>query len=212
MFFNQMKPGLHTYRSSGGTSILVHDCKYYFFPFSVLCRPAAKQLGFDGIHFDQLGNISDSADQNMQMGQNFGKFLNLSQTILNRNYGLQQTFNFVNGFGWNNTELSNIQFPYWEVWNDDIEKEFWQTPSASVNGVYARYPQPGCCGNPPGFTADELMVGRWKVACEHNSSYLLVGNGNQRLQGPYFPGAINISLEEQEEIQQAILQCRNETD
>ncbi|CAE8649073.1 unnamed protein product [Polarella glacialis] len=175
-----------------------------------LWAPAAASLGFDGIHWDQLGRVSDDAAQNAKLASGIGTFLERSGRELRRAWGLKQTFNFVDGFGWHPSLYqvvgaggSVVEFPYWECWSDATEWIFWSLFNFSSQGeghrhalghaVFARYPDPSCCGNPAGALADDLMWARWMRAASACGSYLVLGDGDSRLVREYFPGSARLS-------------------
>eukprot|EP00929_Paragymnodinium_shiwhaense_P044272 TRINITY_DN22714_c0_g2_i2.p1 TRINITY_DN22714_c0_g2~~TRINITY_DN22714_c0_g2_i2.p1 ORF type:complete len:395 (+),score=55.08 TRINITY_DN22714_c0_g2_i2:190-1374(+) len=169
-----------------------------------LWAPYAVALGFDGIHWDQLGSISDDDAQNARMGREIATFLRRAGQRLSKEHGLLQTFNFVNGFGWDDSLYtlageSVVQFPYWEVWDDSKECDFWklfnfsaaprppQPTADAAHAVFARYPDPGCCDNDPSAKADDIMLHRWQQATSACATYLVLGDGDRRLNREYFP-------------------------
>jgi hypothetical protein len=168
-----------------------------------LWAPAAVSLGFDGIHWDQLGRVSDDASQNAMMARGIRDFLQGARQRLNSKFGLAQTFNFVDGFGWHESLYSGergsgtVEFPYWECWSDATEWIFWSLFNFSQqasdrshdrgHAVFARYPGPGCCGNPDSSPLDDLMWERWMRAASGCTSYLVLGDGDRHLVNEYFP-------------------------
>lgn len=168
-----------------------------------LWAPAAVSLGFDGIHWDQLGRVSDDAEQNALMARGIRDFLHAARQRLSSKFGLAQTFNFVDGFGWHESLYSGgrgsgtVEFPYWECWSDATEWIFWSLfnfsqeardrSHARGHAVFARYPGPGCCGNPDSSPLDDLMWERWMRAASGCTSYLVLGDGDRHLVNEYFP-------------------------
>eukprot|EP00928_Gymnodinium_smaydae_P034732 TRINITY_DN24549_c0_g1_i1.p1 TRINITY_DN24549_c0_g1~~TRINITY_DN24549_c0_g1_i1.p1 ORF type:complete len:404 (-),score=41.72 TRINITY_DN24549_c0_g1_i1:3-1214(-) len=161
---------------------------------------AAKSFGFHGIHWDQLGRVSDDDGQNSKMASNLRIFLQRSHKRLWDEWRLRQTMNFVDGFGWHpsfydsSSSHNVIQFPYWEVWADATEWIYWSMFNYSGEPlqqqgrpVIARYPDPSCCANPSGSSADDLMWARWNMAASACGRYLVLGDGNRRLMREYFP-------------------------
>jgi hypothetical protein len=168
-----------------------------------LWAPAAVKLGFNGIHWDQLGRVSDDAGQNAMMAKGIRAFLLRAGQRLRSKFGLSQTFNFVDGFGWHESLYSaehgqgTVEFPYWECWSDATEWIFWSLFNFSHSAgdrehdhgraVFARYPGPGCCGNPASSSLDDLMWERWARAASACGSYLVLGDGDHHLVNEYFP-------------------------
>lgn len=190
-------PGSTPYENSDGRQVTwlknsPYPCFYVYQPTVAWARrqasiwgAAAADLGFDGIHWDQLGVQSDSAAQNAWMGANFSLYLNETRRVLQQQQ-LRQSFNFVDGFGWRSNlylpaapNISSVTFPYWECWSDAAENAFFGL--AIPGSVFARYPDPGCCGNPPGFSADDLMVPRFNKSAAACGSYILVGDGERQV-------------------------------
>lgn len=168
-----------------------------------LWAPMARNLGFDGIHWDQLGAVSDDPGQNVEMAAGVRAFLLQAGETLKSKWDLRQTMNFVDGFGWHpslydvNTGEGLVEFPYWECWSDTTEWMFWNFFNFSQPGlarvrphaVFARYPEPSCCGNHVGSSADDNIWARWKRAASACSTYLVLGDGRQRLVQEYFPAS-----------------------
>lgn len=175
--------------------------------------PVARELGFDGIHWDQLGRVSDDPDQNAEMAASIPTFLKRTGRRLRDEWGLDQTFNFVDGFGWHpslyygDDGLNVVAFPYWECWNDASEWIFWsmfnfsaqpendghhpgrslRSPSPGAQAVFVRYPDPACCGNDAASTVEANILARWSRATSSCNTYLLVGDGQRHLLNGYFP-------------------------
>lgn len=131
------------------------------------------------------------------MVSNVATFLRHSRKRLAEEWNLRQTFNFVDGFGWHPSlyehggNSSTVEFPYWECWNDQTEWIFWSlfnfTAEPSGHAVFARYPDPDCCGNPSGSDPEATLLQRWERAGSACNAYLVLGDGNRRLNREYFP-------------------------
>ena len=82
----------------------------------------AAEIGFSGIHWDTLGDKYGVA----AMGGDVPGFLRASRPVL-MTRGLEQTCNFVDGFGWepslfglSDCNSNTVAFPYWEAWSLQI--------------------------------------------------------------------------------------------
>ncbi|CAK0823378.1 unnamed protein product [Prorocentrum cordatum] len=164
---------------------------------------SAIRSGGRWVHWDQLGRVSDDAEQNALMARGIRDFLHAARQRLSSKFGLAQTFNFVDGFGWHESLYSGgrgsgtVEFPYWECWSDATEWIFWSLfnfsqeasdrSHARGHAVFARYPGPGCCGNPDSSPLDDLMWERWMRAASGCTSYLVLGDGDRHLVNEYFP-------------------------
>jgi hypothetical protein len=120
--------------------------------------PFAQQIGFDGIHWDALGPCDGAFGD----GQILGTFLRRTKTIL-AEFGLVQTANFVDGFGWDMALASEgvVEFPYWEVWTlprveDRFFEEMAKLPEEN-RGVFVCYRYGG--HNPPNISPHDLIQG-----------------------------------------------------
>ena len=49
---------------------------------------------------------------------------------------------------------------------------------------------------PEGSTDSEVMLARWAEAPKHRLMYLILGDNEKRLDGPYFPDAMPLSTSE----------------
>jgi len=158
--------------------------------------PAAAEMGFAGIHWDQVGRVTDDPQEVAEMVSNVATFLRHTRKRL-AEWDLRQTFNFVDGFGWHpslyehGSNSSTVEFPYWECWNDQTEWIFWSlfnfTAEPSGHAVFARYPDPNCCGNPSGSDPEATLLQRWERAGSACNAYLVLGDGSRRLNREYFP-------------------------
>jgi len=185
-----------------------------------------KSLGFHGIHWDTLGDFGHW-HQDTFPANPFGDgsptpdvagFLRAAVPIL-REYELEQTLNFVDGFGWDPTLLNEhtdhswigsagraIAFPYWEVWTVGREKHFFETVGADqyhkgfVLAMYPGYSKYHCCAKNERQNAAEygewpfdLGVKRWQMCLDHGGSYHFVVDGLRYLQGPFVADAVRCS-------------------
>lgn len=147
--------------------------------------PYALYLGFSGIHWDSLGYCNGAFGN----GEIFTIFLNSTARLL-KEHGLLQTFNFVDGFGYNPQLVLDgiITFPYWEVWTlPDVEDAFFNAMSQlpeDKKGVFV------CYGtgkhNPPSYSFNELICLRWDKCIKQGCKYLLIGDGCRTVKNEYF--------------------------
>mmetsp|Transcript_27122 Transcript_27122/g.77625 ORF Transcript_27122/g.77625 Transcript_27122/m.77625 type:complete len:436 (-) Transcript_27122:66-1373(-) len=194
----------------------------------------AAKLGFTGIHWDTFGDFGHYEEVNGPKNPFQGDkgapkpdipgFLRAALPILQK-YGLLQTLNFVNGFGWDPALLREevgkqweaqvgriIAFPYWEVWSPAKEKEFLETVAKDSNGfvvsMYPGYSKYHCClknerqnAAEYGVWPFELGMKRWKRAIAAGGTYHLVVDGLRYLQGPFVPDAVRFGSQEVEKLQ-----------
>lgn len=163
-------------------------------------------LGFSGIHWDTLGDLHNGLVT--KSGADVPGFLRAALPHL-RKEGLAQTCNFVDGFGWDRSLLgrtgwanSILAFPYWEIWNlPSVEDRFFTETLGG--GVFVCYP--GRAANHSGewhnwqvvgLEPVQVLIGRWRKARCHGSTYLAIGDGHKRLQMEYFPDKTSLSSEE----------------
>jgi hypothetical protein len=157
--------------------------------------PGVKDLGFDGIHWDTLGpKAGDYASE-----------INGTRAFLKRakenlaDLGLSQTLNFVDLAWWDPDLVATglVAFPYAEVWSMTSEKSYYAAMNdpalAGIWGVMAFYP---AVNKPEGWTDSEVMLARWAEAPKHRLLYLILGDDERRLVGPYFPDARPLSPSE----------------
>lgn len=176
----------------------------------------ASRLGFDGIHWDTLGSFSAA----MQANTDLPGFLLESRKILDQ-YQLQQTANFVDGFGWNPILIQESQpggrtvaFPYWETWNVPEQEQFFYNnvaPGPNGGGVFVCYP-----GRGPQHTGEvqntgfvgvwplDLLIDRWVKARRAGNTYLAIGDGVRHIETQYFPANVGISDADIIKIQQKV--------
>jgi hypothetical protein len=140
--------------------------------------PYCLYMKFDGIHWDSLGYSNGKFGD----GHIFTRFLTKTHQILS-NYGLKQTFNFVDGFGWNSKLVWDriIEFPYWEVWSLPTHEDYFFNEMlylpADKKGVFVCYTY-----------GDYALAYARKLKCLHNNcKYLMFGDGNRILYSEYFP-------------------------
>jgi len=157
----------------------------------------AASLRFSGIHWDTLGYFNPK----MRRLSDISGFLRTTQGVL-RDWGLAQTFNFADGFGWDASLLSDdnlpervLAFPYMEVWTvPRNEKLFFETVAPNGGGVFVCYPgrAPEHLGEPQnrfnkGVWPLDLLIMRWRKARASGNTYLAVGDGLQHVQTMYLP-------------------------
>jgi Glycosyl hydrolase family 66/KAP family P-loop domain len=145
-----------------------------------------KKLGFDGIHWDTLGPKAGD----------YGAEVNGTHAFLRRakrnlaDLGLSQTLNFVDLAWWDPDLVASglVAFPYAEVWSHALEERYYAAMNdpalAGIWGVMAFYPTVDT-----GWTDSEVMLARWAEAPKHRLMYLILGDDERRLVGPYFPDA-----------------------
>jgi hypothetical protein len=159
--------------------------------------PEVKKLGFDGIHWDTLGQ--KAGDPGAE-AEGTDKFLRRAKENLD-GFKLSQTLNFVDLNWWHNDLAADgvVAFPYAEVWSMDSEKRYYAAMNdpalAGMWGVMAFYPKED---KPEGWTESKVMLARWAEAPKHRLMYLVLGDNEKRLIGEYFPGAIPLSDSEKE--------------
>lgn len=150
--------------------------------------PFAKYLDFDGIHWDSLGYLGGILGD----GSVFTTFLSTTKNILMQ-CNLLQTFNFVDGFGWNPLLYKNdiIAFPYWEVWTLPLHEDHFfnqmsqlvfQNDKRPVFVCYSHGPH-----NPPVNCPLQLAHDRFINTDKRGCRYLMFGDGNRWLKSEYFP-------------------------
>ncbi len=146
-----------------------------------------KELGFDGIHWDTLGKKAEPGDEKKEE-DGIHNFLKKSHAIL-KELNLKQTANLVSCNWWDDKIIHQyLQFPYTEVWSESEEEDFYtkiqklfsipNTSPSQLLGVIAYYDED-----------EDVMNKRSKKASEYKCSYLMYGDGDKRLAGPYFPDA-----------------------
>lgn len=162
-----------------------------------------RELGASGIHWDQIG------DWEMKLSKaraDFPGFLRASLHILKRE-GLQQTINFVNGYGWDPTLMWDINagwvgraiaFPYWEVCSPKDYKRYEDYfRGRGVSFVSAQYLGKTCQHDTTGYDRDtnghlapmcplDVGIRRFKRLIENGGSYVFFTSGNNYIQDPLF--------------------------
>lgn len=152
--------------------------------------PYALYMGFDGVHWDSLGQCNGTLGD----GSIFGAFLRHTKKILS-SFGLLQTFNFVDGFGWDPSLVMDgtLEFAYWEVWTLPTHEDAFFEEMARLNltnersGVFVCYPHGS--HNPPGIHPADLANARQAKCSRLGCRYLLYGDGNRMIKNEYFPNA-----------------------
>lgn len=139
----------------------------------------ASSLGFSGILWGTLGDYQHSSSDH---GTDLAGFLRAAQPLLQAR-NLDQTCNFVDGFGWKKELVEDklIAFTYWSAPQGcSIEMK--------PGSVYV-------CAGKKEFDVDTI-VHRWRRARCVGSTYLAVGDGSRRLQTDYYPDAIDLTDED----------------
>jgi len=173
---------------------------------------APTSLGFSGIHWDTLGTW-DSPDH---LGlpahdASFTGFLRAAFPVL-RERGLEQTMNFVNGYGWDPLLARPVglgwigqvvAFPYWEVWSPDDEAKFHGEFSSRGGAVMAQYPGLDAHHGEidvqtqnvhlQGMEPLDIAILRWQVTVANGCTYVMVGDGLKHIRQPYFPNTMAMS-------------------
>lgn len=156
----------------------------------------AAEMEFSGIHWDTLGDFG--AGKASRNGADLYGFLEAAKPILQAN-GLEQTANFVDGFGWDDRLRNSgfIAFPYWEVWSvPRVSRRFFREacPGPAGGCVFVCYPgkdsQHSDGEQNSGFVGEQptqLLLDRWTLAKCMNHTYLAVGDGANHIQTEYFP-------------------------
>src|SRR5208282_5484871 len=152
--------------------------------------PAVRELGFDGIHWNTLGPIAGNYDSEVNGTHAFLRRARGNLAAL----GLSQTLNFVNLAWWNPdlVESGVVAFPYAEVLSTAKRKEYYDAMDnpklkrARIWGVMAFYPR---WDKPKGLSDSKVMLARWAEAPKHRLRYLILGDDEKYLVGPYFPEA-----------------------
>lgn len=167
----------------------------------------ARSLGFHGIHWDTLGDFEKMSSR----GCDLPGFLGAALPILRSEFGLAQTCNFVDGFGYDPSLLSpvgwagnKIAFPYWEVWTvPGVEDRFFEEVARGTASVFVCYPGKsaehhgeGQNVHAKGIWPLDLVARRWEKASSHGCTYLAIGDGLRRIQTEYFPDTIEIQHED----------------
>jgi len=165
----------------------------------------AADLGFSGIHWDTLGKFSAV----MQTQTDMPGFLRTTKAAVVAR-GLEQTANFVDGFGWDPSLIDDsqvggrtISFPYWETWTLPSQEDFFYdqvAPASGGGGVFVCYPgktqqHVGEWQNQAavGIWPFDLMIMRWQKARKTGNAYLAVGDGIRHIETQYFPANAPIS-------------------
>ncbi|CAJ1454301.1 unnamed protein product [Effrenium voratum] len=167
----------------------------------------AAELNFTGIHWDSLGDWDGG--KATAAGADFPGFLQETQKLLQA-LGLQQTANFVDGFGWSLEAKAVVEFPYWETWTiPAVSARFFAEAAQGGGAVWACYPGKDAAHDGEaqnrhfqGVEPAQLMSERWQAAQCTGNAYLLIGDGERRIQTEYFPDTVALTGEE-------ILQLQN---
>jgi hypothetical protein len=157
---------------------------------------AVKELGFDGIHWDTLGKIAGDPGAEAEGTDKFLRRAKENLTCL----GLSQTLNFVDLAWWKSDFVASglVEFPYAEVWSDDSKKSYYKVMDddpalAGMWGVMAFYTE-----------NSKVMLDRWAEAPKHRLMYLILGDDEKRLDGPYFPDAKPLSPSDKDKMKESL--------
>jgi len=174
-------------------------------------------IGASGVHWDAIGPWNNLLPEN---GADYPGFLRAAYRILRRS-GLQQTFNFVNGYGWDPSLMWDvgmgwrgavIAFPYWEVWTPYFETKFQDTFFGTGQSfVMAEYPGYTSShntteydwrtnGHRVGVAPLDLGIERFKMCAANGGSYVFVGDGSRHIQDPLFSDSAPMSAAEVEKV------------
>jgi len=158
----------------------------------------AQDVGFSGIHWNTLGNFDGELGQHSDVPG----FLRATKPLMEE-AKLGQTFNFVDGFQWDQSLMDEklIAFTFWPAWSRPKEDAF--VKNVPPGSVFLLFPgkdkdhkgewwQKDAKGKHP----FELIVNRWSHARCHGSTYLAVGDGNRHITTDYYPDAQEMSDEE----------------
>lgn len=153
----------------------------------------ASELGFAGIHWATVNEYSKDDD-----AHHVQEFLQGAAPALQAR-GLEQTWNFVDGFGWEPALVDEevVAFPVWEVLDgavdalDDIR-----------SGIVKRFPSvvtDGQSGKPIKF-----IERQWAKARCGGLSYLAIGDGSRALRNDYYPGARELNEAEIDDVRRHV--------
>jgi hypothetical protein len=164
--------------------------------------PEVKKLRFDGIHWDTLGQKAGDPGAEAEGTREFLRRAKESLAALE----LSQTLNFVDLNWWHNDLAADgvVAFPYAEVWSMDSEKRYYAAmndPALATWGVMAFYPKED---KPEKWTDSGVMLARWAEAPKHRLMYLILGDNEKRLDGPYFPNATPLSPSEKDKMKKSL--------
>jgi hypothetical protein len=142
-------------------------------------------LGFDGIHWDTLGPKAHYYDQETS---GIAAFLKEAAPQLLKLH-LMQTMNFLDLSWWQDDLQWVVAFPYAEVW--DFAGPHPQQP---LYDMLARIHRVGVMAY---YAEDSATIkARWAEAAMHQTRYLLIGDGLNRLHDPYFPNNLPLLPDE----------------
>lgn len=144
----------------------------------------AKGLGFSGIHWATVNGYASGGGA--QKESDVKEFLRESSVAL-KQHGLEQTWNFLNGFGWDKPLVRDgvVAFTIWEPFDHMTD------PFQALNaGVVKSFP----------VQEDEDFQGAldhlseaWARARCFGMHILAVGDGSRLLRNDYYPSALNMT-------------------
>jgi len=161
----------------------------------------AKRIGFSGIHWNTLGNFEGLLGENSDIAG----FLRETKRMVDR-AGLGQTFNFVDGYGFDESLAPDrdkvVAFVYWPAWSRPaMEDEFNQrAPPGSVflcfPGKDEHHEDEWWQEEAKGRQPFDLMIERWQRARCHGNAFLGVGDGTSYITTDYYPDAEEMTDEQ----------------
>lgn len=155
---------------------------------------AVKDLGFDGIHWDTLGSLS--SDYTVEE-RGVWDFIKTSFGLL-KQFGLRQNMNFVDLAWFDLRRVARyIEFPYAELWSKSTEDFVVRMSRSPSHGVVVSYSSYVFGDKEEQF---EEILDRAIFAKQNGHTFLLVGDGNYRLETEYFPSRIELTEYEKKEI------------
>jgi hypothetical protein len=140
----------------------------------------AKSMGFSGIHWATVNGYATGGAAEKE--SDVKEFLRASWLQLEKE-GLQQTWNFLNGFGWEKALVEDdiIAFTVWERFDSDIN------PFDGLSGGVVKLFPPS--ENEDYDIAMTFMTEMWVEARCNGMQLLAVGDGSKLLQNDYYPSA-----------------------
>jgi len=144
----------------------------------------AKGLGFSGIHWATVNGYASGGGA--QKESDVKEFLQESGAVL-KEHGLQQTWNFLNGFGWEKPLVSDgvVAFTIWETFDHMTD------PFQALNaGVVKSFP----VQEDEDFeSALDYLSKTWARARCNGMHLLAVGDGSRILRNDYYPSALDMT-------------------
>lgn len=154
---------------------------------------AVASLGFDGIHWDTLGTLI--ADKEFEK-QGVQAFIKASSELLERK-GLKQTLNFIDLNWWDQSIAHYVSFPYAEIWTKTLEEFFTEMNKSDSLGVMVSYPH--YFRQPPDNGFGEILKRAAQIKA-HGHTFLIIGDGNFKLETEFFPARRPMSSSEMKSV------------